>query len=60
VTVTDSRDFKAALETAVASGKPWLIDAHVDAEVRPPATGTWQLPPTPYREPNFGGAYLPD
>jgi acetolactate synthase-1/2/3 large subunit len=44
----------------VQSGKPWLIDAHVDAEVRPPATGTWQLPPTPYREPTFGAAYLPD
>ncbi len=60
VTVKDSRDFKEALETAVQSGKPYLIDAHVDAEVRPPATGTWQLPPTPYREPSFGGAYLPD
>jgi acetolactate synthase-1/2/3 large subunit len=60
VTVKDSRDFKEALETAVQSGKPWLIDAHVDAEVRPPATGTWQLPPTPYREPTFGAAYLPD
>ena len=54
VTVTKSNDFKDALEQAVASGKPALIDVHVDAEVRPPATGTWQLPPTPFREPTFG------
>ena len=53
-TVTKSNDFKDALEHAVASGKPALIDVHVDAEVRPPATGTWQLPPTPFREPTFG------
>jgi hypothetical protein len=23
------------------------------------ATGTWQLPPTPYNEPAFGKRYLP-
>ena len=54
MTVTKSNDFKDALEHAVSSGKPALIDVHVDAEVRPPATGTWQLPPTPFREPTFG------
>ena len=54
MTVTKSNDFKDALEHAVASGKPALIDVHVDAEVRPPATGTWQLPPTPFREPTYG------
>ena len=54
MTVTKSNDYKDALEQAVASGKPALIDVHVDAEVRPPATGTWQLPPTPFREPTFG------
>ncbi len=53
-TVTKSNDYKDALEHAVASGKPALIDVHVDAEIRPPATGTWQLPPTPFREPTFG------
>ncbi|MEQ9639128.1 MAG: thiamine pyrophosphate-binding protein [Alphaproteobacteria bacterium] len=59
-TVTDSRDFKGALEAAVKSNKPHLIDVHVDANVRPPATGTWQLPPTPFVKPNFGDAWLPE
>ncbi len=58
VTVTRSEDFKGALEHAIALGKPALIDVHVDAEVRPPATGTWQLPPTPFTEPAFGGPLL--
>jgi acetolactate synthase-1/2/3 large subunit len=59
-TVTRSQDFKAALEHAVKSNKPYLLDVHVDAEVRPPATGAWQLPPTPYKEPVFGQRYVPD
>ena len=59
MTVTKSQDFKGALEHAVAANKPFLLDVHVDAEVRPPATGTWQLPPTPYKEPAFGKPWLP-
>jgi acetolactate synthase-1/2/3 large subunit len=31
----------------------------VDAEVRPPSTGTWQLPPTPFKEPLFGKPWVP-
>ena len=40
--------------------EPFLLDVHVDAEVKPPSTGTWQLPPTPYREPAFGKRWLPE
>lgn len=56
-TVTRSEDFKGALEAAIKSNKPCLIDAHVDAGVRPPATGTWALPPIPHKEPVFGGPF---
>src|SRR5216684_3378482 len=58
-TVTKSEDFKGALEHAIKSNKPFLLDVHVDAEVRPPATGTWELPPTPYKEPAFGKRWTP-
>ncbi len=37
MTVTKSEDFKGALEHAVKANKPFLLDVHVDAEVRPPA-----------------------
>ena len=60
ITVTKSQDLKGALEHAVKANKPFVLDVHVDAEVRPPATGAWQLPPTPYNEPSFGKRYLPD
>ncbi len=54
VTVAKSEDLRGALEHAIASNKPFVLDVHVDANVHPPATGAWQLPPTPYNEPVFG------
>jgi acetolactate synthase I/II/III large subunit len=60
LTVTKSQDFRGALEHAVKANKPYLLDVHVDAEVRPPSTGAWQLPPTPYKEPVFGQRFIPD
>jgi acetolactate synthase-1/2/3 large subunit len=60
ITVTKSEDFKGALEHAIKANKPFLLDVHVDAEVRPPATGAWQLPPTPWKEPAFGQRFIPD
>jgi acetolactate synthase I/II/III large subunit len=60
ITVTKSEDFKGALAHAIKLNKPVLIDVHVDANVRPPAIGTWALPPTPHKEPVFGGRYIPE
>lgn len=59
-TVTRSEDFAGALEHAVRSNRPYLLDVHVDAEIRPPATGTWALPPIPHKEPVFGERWVPD
>ncbi len=58
LTVTKSEDFKGALAHAVALGKPCLIDVHVDANIRPPGTGAWALPPIPHKEPVFGTKYV--
>ena len=58
-TVAKSEDFKGALAHAVALGKPCLIDVHVDANIRPPGTGAWALPPIPHKEPVFGTKYVP-
>ncbi len=54
ITVTRSADLRGAVETAVKNRRPCVIDVHVDAEVRPPSTGTWELPPIPFKEPLFG------
>ncbi len=58
VTVTRSQDFKGALEHAVKLGRPCLIDVHVDANIRPPGTGAWALPPIPHLEPVFGKKHV--
>ena len=46
-------DLEGALETAIKSGKPALVEVVVDREIRPVGTGTWVLPPLPHPEPNF-------
>jgi acetolactate synthase I/II/III large subunit len=58
VTVTRSQDFKGALDHAVKLGKPCLIDVHVDANIRPPGTGAWALPPIAHKEPIFGAKHV--
>jgi acetolactate synthase-1/2/3 large subunit len=58
LTVTRSEDFAGALEHAIKANKPFLIDVHVDADIRPPATGTWALPPIPHKEPVFGAPHV--
>ncbi|MGH7015132.1 MAG: thiamine pyrophosphate-binding protein [Stellaceae bacterium] len=57
-TVTKSEDFKAALAHAIKANKPYLLEVHVDANVRPPGIGAWALPPTPHKEPVFGKPYV--
>ena len=46
-------DIEGAVETAIKSGKPYLVEVVVDREIRPVGTGTWVLPPLPHPEPNF-------
>jgi acetolactate synthase-1/2/3 large subunit len=58
-TVTRSQDFAGVLEQAVASNRPALIDVHVDADVRPPGTGAWALPPIAHKEPVYGAPWRP-
>jgi len=58
VTVKRSEDLRSALAQAVQNRRPCVIDVHVDSEVRPPSTGTWQLPPIPYNEPVFGKPWM--
>jgi len=58
VTITKSGDLAGALQQAIRNKRPCVLDVHVDAEVRPPSTGTWELPPTPYKEPAFGKPWV--
>ena len=54
VTVQAPGDLAGALEAAIASGRPTVLDVHVDREAKPPAPASWDLPPLPHPEPTFG------
>lgn len=53
-TVEKPADLAPQLEAAIASGKPTVLDVRIDREVRPLATGSWDLPPIQHPLPNFG------
>lgn len=46
-------DLGGALEMALASGRPTVLEVMVDRDVRPRATGGWELPPLPPARPTF-------
>jgi acetolactate synthase-1/2/3 large subunit len=51
--VERAADLEGALETAIKSNRPYLVEVPVDRDIRPVGTGTWCLPPIPHAEPNF-------
>ena len=53
VRVEKPGDFGPALEAALASGKPTLVEVKVAREIRPRGTGGWDLPPLPPAMPAF-------
>lgn len=59
VKVSNAGDFGDALKAAIASNRPYVIDAEVDVNVRPTSVGTWQLPPLRHPEPAFGKPWSP-
>ncbi|HET6518473.1 MAG TPA: thiamine pyrophosphate-binding protein [Geminicoccaceae bacterium] len=59
VRVERADDLGDALRHAIAVGRPYVLDVHVDANVRPPGIGTWRLPPLPHPEPAFGRPWRP-
>ena len=59
VKVSRSDDFRDVLDIAVKSNKPYVIDLEVDADIKPPSVGTWELPPLRHTEPAFGEPWSP-
>ena len=53
LSVENPADLADAIKTAVASGKPFVVEVKVDRDIRPIGTGGWELMPLPPIEPNF-------
>src|SRR5262249_55303280 len=54
VPVTRPGELAGALAAALASGRPTVLDVHVDPDAKTPAAATWDLPPLRHPEPDFG------
>ena len=54
LTVDQPSDLGSAFETALASGRPAVIDVKVNRDTAVPLIGTWHFAPIPQAEPTFG------
>ena len=46
-------DLGGALQAAIASNKPYVVEVDINREVHPIGTGSWQFVPYPAPKPNF-------
>jgi acetolactate synthase-1/2/3 large subunit len=60
VSVDRPADLADAVRLAVASGKPYLIDANIAADKNPGGAGVWELPGLGQSQPVIGGRYQPN
>lgn len=51
--VASPNDLEEAIDAAVKSNRPYLVEVEVDRDVRAAYTGTWDMPPLPLPEPDF-------
>ena len=56
VSVDRAADLADAVRAAVASGKPYLIDANIAADKNPGGAGVWELPPSASASRSSAGA----
>ena len=52
--VKDPQDLAPALDRAVKSGRPYVLDVIMDRDEGVPFSGAWQMPPVPEGDPVFG------
>ena len=54
ISVEHPSELGGALETALAAGKPYVVDVKVNRDTAVPLIGTWHFAPIPQAEPTFG------
>jgi acetolactate synthase I/II/III large subunit len=59
VRIDRAGDLADAVKAATASGKPYLIDANIGADLNPGGAGVWELPGLGRSRPLIGGRYEP-
>jgi acetolactate synthase I/II/III large subunit len=59
VRIDRAGDLGDAVKTAIESGKPYLIDANIGADLNPGGAGVWELPGIGRSQPLIRGRYEP-
>jgi acetolactate synthase I/II/III large subunit len=59
VRIDRAADLGDAIRGAIASGKPYLIDANISGDISPGGAGAWELPGLGHSQPAYGGRYQP-
>jgi acetolactate synthase I/II/III large subunit len=59
VRVDRAADLGDAVRAGIATGRPYLIDAHISADRNPGGAGVWELPGLGQSKPAIGGRYQP-
>jgi acetolactate synthase-1/2/3 large subunit len=59
VRIDRAGDLGDAVKVAIASGRPYLIDANIGADLNPGGAGVWELPGLGRSRPLIGGRYEP-
>jgi acetolactate synthase-1/2/3 large subunit len=59
VSIDRPGDLGDAVRAAIASGRPYVIDANVGADKNPGGAGVWELPGHGVSTPVIGGRYTP-
>jgi acetolactate synthase-1/2/3 large subunit len=60
VRVDRAADLGDAVRAGIATGRPYLIDAHISADRNPGGAGVWELPGLGQSKPAIGGRYQPN
>jgi acetolactate synthase-1/2/3 large subunit len=59
VRVDRAADLHEAIRKGIASGRPYLIDANISADLNPAGAGIWELPGLGRSKPGIGEQYVP-
>ncbi len=59
VRIDRAGDLGDAIKAGIASNRPYLIDANIDADLNPGGAGVWELPGHGRSRPLYGGRYEP-
>jgi len=60
VRIDRAGDLGDAIQSGIASGRPYLIDANIGGDLNPPGAGVWELPGMGINKPAVGERYVPE